>query len=114
MAMAVLATVRGIPQLYYGSEIGMSGNKEKGDAAIRLDFPGGWKTDPNNAFNLKVDLKHRKNILILRPNFFSGEKTTAVHSGKMTHYIPETTYTYLDNDDNTVMIVLNNNKESTN
>jgi glycosidase len=50
MAMAVLATVRGIPQLYYGSEIGMSGNKEKGDAAIRLDFPGGWKTDPNNAF----------------------------------------------------------------
>jgi glycosidase len=37
MAMAVLATVRGIPQLYYGSEIGMS-NKEKGDAAIDLIF----------------------------------------------------------------------------
>jgi glycosidase len=38
MAMAVLATVRGIPQLYYGSEIGMSGNKEKGDAAFDLIF----------------------------------------------------------------------------
>jgi hypothetical protein len=29
--------------MYYGSEIGMAGNKEKGDAAIRQDFPGGWK-----------------------------------------------------------------------
>jgi glycosidase len=39
MAMALLATVRGIPQLYYGSEIGMNGNKDKGDADIRHDFP---------------------------------------------------------------------------
>jgi glycosidase len=30
MAMTVLATMRGIPQLYYGSEIGMAGNKDKG------------------------------------------------------------------------------------
>jgi glycosidase len=29
MAMTVLATMRGIPQLYYGSEIGMAGNKDK-------------------------------------------------------------------------------------
>jgi glycosidase len=34
----LLATVRGIPQLYYG-EIGMNGNKDKGDADIRHDFP---------------------------------------------------------------------------
>jgi glycosidase len=39
MTMALIATVRGIPQLYYGSEIGMSGDKDKGDADIRQDFP---------------------------------------------------------------------------
>jgi glycosidase len=95
MAMAVLATVRGIPQLYYGSEIGMS-NKEKGDAAIRLDFPGGWKTDPNNAFQPESRSQTQKEYLILQPNYFSGKKTTAVHY-KMTHYIPENNvYTYLD------------------
>jgi hypothetical protein len=43
------------------------------------------------------------------------KKPPAVHSGKMTHYIPENNvYTYFRyNDDNTVMIVLNNSKEST-
>jgi glycosidase len=47
--MTMAATVRGIPQLYYGSEIGMSGDKDKGDADIRQDFPG-WLGDENNAF----------------------------------------------------------------
>jgi hypothetical protein len=37
MTMALIA-VRGF-QLYYGSEIGMSGDKDKGDADIRQDFP---------------------------------------------------------------------------
>ena len=50
MAMTILATMRGIPQLYYGSEIGMAGDKGKGDADIRQDFPGGWASDKNNAF----------------------------------------------------------------
>jgi hypothetical protein len=36
MTMALIATVRGIPQLYY---VGMSGDKDKGDADIRQDFP---------------------------------------------------------------------------
>ena len=48
--MTIMATMRGIPQLYYGSEIGMAGDKGKGDADIRQDFPGGWKDDTNNAF----------------------------------------------------------------
>lgn len=51
MAMTLLATTRGIPQIYYGSEIGMAGNKDKlGDAAIRQDFPRRWKLDSKNAF----------------------------------------------------------------
>jgi glycosidase len=54
MTMALIATVRGIPQLYYGSEIGMSGDKDKGDADIRQDFPGGWLGDENNALKKAV------------------------------------------------------------
>ena len=48
--MSVLMTLRGIPQIYYGSEIGMTGKKENGDGDIRRDFPGGWLTDNKNAF----------------------------------------------------------------
>ena len=51
MAMTILASMRGIPQLYYGSEIGMAGDKGKGDADIRQDFPGGWASDKSNCFS---------------------------------------------------------------
>jgi glycosidase len=40
-------TLRGIPQLYYGDEIGMAGG---GDPDDRRDFPGGWSEDTRNAF----------------------------------------------------------------
>jgi glycosidase len=58
MAMALLATVRGIPQ-YYGSEIGMNGNKDKGDADIRHDFPVAgllMRTTFHSAEDLKVKM----------------------------------------------------------
>ena len=48
--IAFLLTTRGIPQIYYGTEIAMTGTKESGDGNIRKDFPGGWKEDPVNAF----------------------------------------------------------------
>src|SRR6187402_336855 len=51
MGLVLIATVRGIPEIYSGSEIGMKGDKiKKGDADIRQDFPGGWNGDANNAF----------------------------------------------------------------
>ena len=54
LAMTLIFTTLGIPQIYYGDEIGMTGNKEKrGDGDIRRDFPGGWKGDINNAFTAK-------------------------------------------------------------
>lgn len=47
LAFALALTLRGIPQLYYGDEIGMTG---AGDPDNRHDFPGGWPADPRNAF----------------------------------------------------------------
>jgi neopullulanase len=47
LAFGLILTVRGIPELYYGDEIGMPGGR---DPDNRRDFPGGWTEDPQNAF----------------------------------------------------------------
>jgi glycosidase len=81
MAMTMIATVRGIPQLYYGSEIGMAGDKDKkGDADIRKDFPGGWNGDTNNAFTASGRTEEQKNTLILLQNYLQWRKTKSSYS----------------------------------
>ena len=47
LALTFLMTTRGIPLIYYGTEIGMQGGS---DPDNRRDFPGGWNTDERNAF----------------------------------------------------------------
>ena len=47
LAFSLLATMRGIPQLYYGDEIAMPGGE---DPDNRHDFPGGFPGDQNDAF----------------------------------------------------------------
>ncbi len=47
LAFGLLATMRGMPQIYYGDEIGLS-SEPNGDN--RADFPGGFPGDPQNAF----------------------------------------------------------------
>ena len=47
LAFGLVLTLRGIPELYYGDEIGMPGGA---DPDNRRDFPGGWPADPHNAF----------------------------------------------------------------
>ena len=49
-ALALLLTMRGIPQLYYGDELGMYANKSVNDGALRETFPGGFPGDSHNAF----------------------------------------------------------------
>jgi glycosidase len=115
MTMALIATVRGIPQLYYGSEIGMSGDKDKGDADIRQDFPGGWLGDQNNAFIKEGRTELQNEYFDFTSRLFNWRKTNeAVHFGKMTHYIPENNvYVYFRyTDKKTVMVVINNSNDS--
>jgi len=47
LAFGLILTVRGIPEIYYGDEIGMPGER---DPDNRRDFPGGWTEDSRNAF----------------------------------------------------------------
>ena len=114
LAMTLLATVRGIPQLYYGSEIGMRGDKAKGDADIRYDFPGGWKGDANNAFTATGRTAEQQQYHDFTSKLFTWRKSNkAVHFGKMKHYLPENNvYVYFrSQDDAIVMVVINNSLE---
>ena len=114
MAMTLIATIRGIPQLYYGSEIGMAGNKDKGDADIRQDFPGGWKDDANNAFVKSGRTTTQNQYYDFTSKLLNWRKTkTVIHSGKTTHYVPENNvYVYFRyNDTESVMVLINNNPE---
>lgn len=114
MAMTLIATIRGVPQLYYGSEIGMNGDKGKGDADIRRDFPGGWKGDSNNAFTKQGRTAEQQKFFDFSSKLFTWRKSKdVIHSGKTTHYIPENNvYVYFRyNEKETVMVVINNNSE---
>ncbi len=115
MTMAILATVRGIPQLYYGSEIGMAGNKDKSDEDIRQDFPGGWEGDSNNAFTKEGRTEMQNEYFDFTSKLFHWRKNkSAVHFGKMTHYIPENNvYVYFRYDSaGSVMVLINNSNET--
>ena len=114
MAMTILATMRGIPQLYYGSEIGMAGDKGKGDADIRQDFPGGWASDKNNAFKASGRTVEQAKYFDFTSKVFNWRKSKSIiHKGKLMHYLPDNNvYVYFRyNDTESVMVVVNNSKD---
>jgi glycosidase len=49
-AVTFLLTMPGTPQIYYGTELLMHGNKSKHDGYVRLDVPGGWPGDGTDHF----------------------------------------------------------------
>ncbi len=114
MAYAWLYTCRGIPQLYYGSEILMKGISNP-DGWVRLDFPGGWAGDKKNAFTEKgmssdeLDFLHYVQTLGTYRT-----KTAALKTGAMMQYLPEDgLYVYFRYDqDKTVMCVMNTDSKT--
>lgn len=114
LAMTLLTTIRGIPQIYYGSEIGMTGDKNLGDGDIRRDFPGGWEGDAINAFTQEGRTAKQNELFNFTGKLFNWRKEKSViHYGKTTHYIPENNvYVYFRyNESEKVMIVLNNSQK---
>jgi len=111
--MALLMTMRGIPQLYYGTEILMK-NYSDPDGLVRSDFPGGWTGDKmskftsagrtpqeNEAFNFVSKLAHYR------------KASAALQAGKLVQYVPEDgMYVYFRsaagaNGNKDVMVILN-------
>lgn len=116
MGLSYIMTVRGIPQLYYGTEIVMDGDKSKGDGHLREDLPGGWPGDKKNVFtgtNLSAEEKEALEFTRLILNWRKGKEV--IHNGKLKHYIPnDGVYVYFRyNCSESVMVILNNNETST-
>jgi len=113
MVMSFLMTTRGIPQIYYGSEIGMTGSKDKGDGDIRRDFPGGWKGDSINAFSANGRTTVQNEYFNFLSKLLNWRKNKPViHTGLLTHYAPENdVYVYFrHNEKENIMVILNNNE----
>ena len=113
MAMSFLMTTRGIPQIYYGSEIGMTGNKDKSDGDIRRDFPGGWQGDSINAFSANGRTTAQNEYFNFLAKLLNWRKSKPViHNGLLMQYVPENdTYVYFRyNDTETIMVIINNNE----
>lgn len=109
MGLGWLFTCRGIPQLYYGTEILMKGVANP-DGWVRLDFPGGWKGDTKNAFTgegLTVTEKEVQQYTRTLANFRKG--STALKTGKFMQYLPvDGLYVYFRYDaGQTIMCIMN-------
>jgi glycosidase len=116
MALTYVLTTRGIPQLYYGTEVLMTSSKERDDGAARQDFPGGWRGDKVNAFTgegLTAQQKDAQSFVRKLLNWRKAEST--IHSGTLLHYTPENgIYVYFRYDQRKMfMMILNKNKTET-
>lgn len=111
----LLATVRGVPQTYYGTEISIKGSKEKGDADLRKDFPGGWPDDLRSAFTPIGRTPTENKYFDFTAQLFNWRKSEPViHLGKTMHYAPQNeVYVYFRyTDTKSVMVILNANDEA--
>lgn len=95
-ALAFMLTTRGIPQIYYGTEILMCGNKGNGDGALRRDFPGGWKGDEVNAFSEEGRKALQNEAFNYTRKLLQWRKgNLAVTKGKLKHFsIRQGVYVY--------------------
>ena len=113
IALALILTTRGIPQILYGTEIGMVGTPEHG--YLRMDFPGGFPGDIRDAF-FKEGRNERENdifnfvrhLLTIRKNY------KCLSTGKLTHYPPyDNLYVYkrvLNGEE--VIVIINGDERS--
>ena len=115
MGIALLLTQRGIPQLYYGTEILMKNFKNPSDAEVRRDFPGGFPGDGVNKFLAAGRTEQENDAFNYVKRFANFRKnSSALKTGKLMQYLPEDgVYVYFRYDNaETVMCVFNQNDAS--
>lgn len=115
MAYAFLMTARGIPQVYYGTEL-MMGHEHRGgdDEGWRQAMPGGWPDDERSIFTKNGRTNEENEMIEYVTKLTTWRKTApAIHHGKLVQFVPaEDIYIYFRiADEQTVMVVMNKNKE---
>jgi glycosidase len=114
MAMVYMATMRGIPQFYYGSEVLLTSPRVRDDGLTRADMPGGWSSDSKNAFTGKgLSVKERDTQDYIKKLLNWRKTSDLIHRGKLQHFAPvDGIYVYFRYlDERAVMVVLNKNKQ---
>jgi glycosidase len=114
MGMNWLLTMRGIPQLYYGTEILMKNFKDPSDAEVRRDFPGGWKEDKDNKFLAENRNKQEQAAWTHVATLANFRKNApAITMGKLMQYLPDNgLYTYFRyHPQQTVMVISHTGKD---
>lgn len=118
MALTFLLTVRGIPQIYYGTEVLLDNTGHLNNhGIIRSDFPGGWKEDAVNAFTgagLNPEQTAMQNYL--RQLLHWRKEHPVIAEGKTVHFAPfGGIYAYFRfTQDEMVMVVMNKNDKQIN
>ncbi len=106
-------TTRGVPQIYYGTEVLMTSPTERDDGVVRSDFPGGWTGDAVNAFEgTGLSTQQREAQAFLKQLLQWRKKSKVVHYGKLMHFAPQDgVYVYFRYDGaEKVMVILNKNE----
>lgn len=120
LALTFILTTRGIPQVYYGTEMLMEGDSDRGHAEIRRDMPGGWEGDKEDWFALATDSAphaprpkdeaRRQMFHFVATLVALRKRSRALAQGRLTHFLPtENVYVFFRTADNGegVMVVLN-------
>jgi alpha-amylase len=112
LCLAALFTVRGIPQLYYGTEIGLEGWKDADDRDLRRDFPWpviGADQQPLQNFRKEREIYEWTRALIqLRKNSAALKYGTTI-----TLWSDDLVYAFLRvASDDVALIVINNGYEA--
>ncbi len=111
LAFGLTLTLRGIPELYYGDEIGIPGG---GDPDNRRDFPGGWPGDPQNAFSAEGRTAGQQDLFAYVQSLLRLRREhPALQSGKLWHlFSDETAYVFMrETDEERVLVIFNNSAE---
>ena len=113
MGMGWLMTTRGIPMIYYGTEILMTGFTDP-DAKVRTDYPGGWKSDATDKFTKegRTALENEAYDYIKKLSKFR-RKSKAITRGKTTQFVPvDGVYVYFRyTDAETIMVIMNSSDD---
>jgi glycosidase len=112
LALGLTVTLRGIPELYYGDEIGMPGG---GDPDNRRDFPGGWAGDPKNAFNAGGRTQEQQDLFTYAQTLLRLRREhPSLQSGRLWHlFSDETAYVFLrETEEERVVVAFNNSNEA--
>ena len=111
MAITYLLTIRGIPQVYYGTEVLADNSTRPGNhGAIRSDFPGGWPGDSANAFTGAGLSALQQRMQAYTKALLNWRKAhPVIANGKTLHFAPfDGLYVYFRyNAEDTVMVVMN-------